>query len=49
MIELTSKGDEFGIASPSAATTVRINIHLHRQLYYDSPVELTDTDEDWED
>ena len=48
-IELTGKGDKYGIDSPWMATAVRINIHLHQQLYYDSPAELTDTDEDWED
>jgi hypothetical protein len=49
IIEFTSKGDEYGINSPMKATAARINIHLHQQLYYDSPIELTDTDEDWED
>ena len=49
VIELTSLGDEFGINSPIKATAVRINIHLHQQLYYGAPVELMDTDEDWED
>lgn len=49
MIELTGKGDEFGIRSAMKSTSVRINIHLHQQLYYDSPIELMDTDEDWED
>lgn len=49
VIELTSKGDKFGINSPTKATAVRINIHLHQQLHYDSPLELMDTDEDWED
>ena len=49
IIEFTSRGDKFGINSPMKATAVRINIHMHQQLYYNSPVELTDTDEDWED
>lgn len=49
IIEFTSRGDKFGINSPMKATAVRINIHMHHQLYYNSPIELTDTDEDWED
>lgn len=50
VIELTSKGDMLGINSPMRATAVRINIHMHQQLYYGAPVEdLMDTDEDWED
>lgn len=49
IIEFTSRGDKFGINSPMKATAVRINIHMHQQLYYNSPIELTDTDEDWED
>lgn len=49
MIELTSIGDSFGINNPMKATAVRINLHLHQQLYYDSPIELIDTDEEWQD
>lgn len=49
VIELTSKGERLGINNPSRATAVRINIHLYRQLHYDTPIDLTDTDEDWED
>lgn len=49
MIELTSIGDSFGINNPMKATAVRINLHLHQQLYYDSPIELIDTDEEWKD
>lgn len=49
MIELTSIGDSFGINNPMKATAVRINLHLHHQLYYDSPIELIDTDEEWQD
>jgi hypothetical protein len=49
MIELTSLGDAYGIDTASKATAVRINMHLHQQLYYNSPEDLTDTDEDWVD
>ena len=49
MIELTSLGDAYGIDTALKATAVRINMHLHQQLYYNSPDELTDTDENWED
>lgn len=49
IIELTSKGDDFGIDSPSKATAVRINIHLHLQLHYYEEIEEIDTDDDWED
>lgn len=50
VIELTSKGEMLGINSPMRSTAVRINIHMHQQLYYDAPEDvLLDTDEDWED
>lgn len=49
MIELTSKGDDYGISAASKATAVRINIHLYKQLHYNSEIEELSTDEDWED
>ena len=50
IIELTSRGDEFGINSPMFATAVRINLHIHRQLHYDLPLgNVPDTDDDWLD
>ncbi|MFA0426642.1 beta family protein [Vibrio sp. 10N.222.51.C5] len=49
IIELTSKGDEFGINSAQKATAVRINKHLYTQLHYDSLDVMGDTDDDWED
>lgn len=49
LIELTAKGDSYGINSAQRATAARINIHLHQQLNYDSPDDLTDTDEMWVD
>lgn len=50
MIELTGLEDDFGIDNPGKSTAVRINIHLHNQLHYNSPrSSLIDTDENWED
>ncbi|ANS83974.1 hypothetical protein VSVS12_00138 [Vibrio scophthalmi] len=49
IIELTSKGDEFGINSAQKATAVRINKHLYTQLHYNSLDVMGDTDDDWED
>ncbi len=49
IIELTSKGDEYGINSAQKATAVRINKHLYTQLHYDSLDVIGDTDDDWED
>lgn len=49
MIELTSQGNSWGINAPGRATAVRINIHMHQQLCYNTPTNLMDTDEDWTD
>lgn len=50
MIELTSKGDGAGIDSPTKATAVRINLHMHQQVCYDeTDATLLDTEEDWID
>ncbi len=49
MIEKTKLGDPYGINSPSKSTAVRINIHLYRQLHYNSDMSEIDTEEDWED
>lgn len=49
LIELTAKGDDYGIDSAQKATAVRINKHLHTQLYYDNITEIQDTDDDWVD
>lgn len=49
MIELTAKGDSFGITSAKDATSVRVNLHLYQQLNYALSVEDMDTDEDWID
>lgn len=49
MIEKTRLGDRTGITSPARSTAVRINLHLHRQLWYDDPDRLYETDDDWND
>lgn len=49
MIERTALGDEGAIVSAARATAARINIHLHRQTFYDDPDGLYDTDEEWTD
>ncbi|MFY2764643.1 beta family protein [Arenimonas sp. MALMAid1274] len=50
MIEKTAAGDEEGgISSPNRSTAVRINLHLHRQLYFNDEESFLDTDEDWVD
>lgn len=49
MIELTSQGEGWGINNPGKNTAVRLNIHMHKQLCYDTPADLMDTDEDWTD
>nr|WP_283091921.1 hypothetical protein [Magnetospirillum sulfuroxidans] len=47
MIERTAAGDTSAIGSPQKATAARINLHLQRQTFYDSPAVAEDTDEDW--
>lgn len=50
LIELTAKGDKFGISNPTKATAARINIHLYIQAhYYDEDNAFYDSDEEWED
>jgi hypothetical protein len=49
MIERTALGDQSAIVSPARSTAARINIHLHRQLFYDDPDALYDTDDTWSD
>lgn len=50
MIETTAKGDDFGISNPKLCTSVRINIHLHRQAYFDAEVgQIYETEDDWVD
>ena len=47
MIERPAAGDTSAIGSPQKATAARINLHLQRQAFHDSPDEAGDTDEDW--
>ncbi|MFG1306017.1 hypothetical protein V5F34_18000 [Xanthobacter autotrophicus] len=50
MIELAADGDPQGLSTPARCTAVRINIHLHRQLFYGKPDDQKyDTEEDWSD
>jgi hypothetical protein len=49
MIERTALGDEGAISAPVSSTAARINIHLHRQIYFDDPSAGYETDEDWID
>ena len=49
MIKAAAGGDKSAIKSPARSTAVRINLHLHQQLFYDSPDDLLDTDDEWTD
>ncbi|MBN3067674.1 beta family protein [Pectobacterium brasiliense] len=49
VIELTAKGERLGINNPARSTAVRINIHLYKQLHYDTPLSEVDTDDEWID
>ena len=50
MIERTAKGDKYAIVSPVRATAVRINLHLHRQIYFDNQKKaFEELDDDWVD
>ena len=49
MIERTALGDVGAISTPMVSTAARINIHLHRQIFFDDPGAGYDTDEDWTD
>lgn len=49
MIERTALGDNSAITNPMRSTAARINIHLHRQLFYDDPGAMYDTDDEWSD
>jgi T4 beta protein len=49
MIERTALGDSLAITSPNRSTAVRINIHLHQQLFYGDAVGAIDTEEEWSD
>jgi len=49
MIERTAGGDRNAIKSPTSSTAARINVHLHRQTFFDDPASAYETDEEWED
>jgi hypothetical protein len=50
MIERTALGDPYAIVSPVRATAVRINLHMHRQLFFDNPeLAIQQTDDAWVD
>lgn len=48
MIERTALGDAAAITSQARAAAARINIHLHRQTFFEDS-DVYDTDEDWTD
>lgn len=48
-IEQTVLADPHSITSPARATAVRINIHLHRQVNYDTPDALYNTEDEYVD
>lgn len=47
MIERTAAGDTSAIRTPARSTAVRINIHLQRQTFFNDPIGLYDTEDDW--
>ena len=50
MIESTAINEELGIDTPQKNVAARVNIHLHRQAFYDAEnIGGMDLDEDWED
>ena len=50
MIERTALNDPYAITSPARATAVRINLHMHRQIFYANPGDAIKlTDDEWVD
>jgi len=50
MISQTAINEEIGIDTPQKNVAARVNIHLHRQAFYDEPnLSGMNFDEDWED
>lgn len=47
MIERTAHGDTSAIKTPARSTAVRINIHLQKQAFFNDPIGLYDTEDDW--
>ena len=48
MIERTANGDPTAIKTPARSTAVRINLHLQRQTFFNDPIGLYDTEDDWD-
>ncbi|MGE3993738.1 beta family protein [Pseudorhodoplanes sp.] len=49
-IQQTAKADPYAIISPARSTAVRINLHLHRQLFYGDPDgAIKSVEDDWVD
>ena len=49
MILQTIVNPDFGINTPQKNVASRINIHLHRQAFYEADLSGIDFDDDWED
>ncbi len=50
MIQDTAINQELGINTPQKNVAARVNIHLHRQAFYDQPmIDPSSFDENWED
>lgn len=51
MIEATTINEELGIDTPQKNVAARVNIHLHRQAFFESDMDIgsINLDEDWED
>ena len=50
MIEITAANKAHGITTPQKNVASRVNIHLHRQAFYDDPEGVSRSpEEDWED
>lgn len=47
MIERTASHDSSAIRTPARSTAVRINLHLQRQTFFNDPIGLYDTEDDW--
>lgn len=47
MIERTANNDSSAIRTPARSTAVRINLHLQRQTFFNDPISLYDTEDDW--
>jgi len=49
IIEWTAKGEDIAIRGPATAAASRINIHLHKQAFFDAPTIVSDGDEPFTD